>query len=71
MAANERGLHDVALRAGFDLVIQQLAQDLQREVALGHGGDLGEELFGEDGDIGFFESGGGEDVDDLIGSNRA
>ena len=34
---------------------------------LRHAAHFGEEFFGEDGEIGFLEARGGEDVDDLLG----
>jgi hypothetical protein len=53
------------------LVVEQFAQGLEGEVLLFGLGDLGEELVGEDGDVGTGDAGGGEDVDDLGGDDRA
>jgi hypothetical protein len=54
----------------LDLALQQLLQQLDGEVALRHAAHLGQELVGEDRDVGLLEAGGGEDVDDLVGHHR-
>ena len=54
---------------GADLVVEEFAQELEGEVLLGQVADLGEEAVGEDGDVGFFQTGGGEDVDDAFGGD--
>ena len=38
---------------------------------MGELADIFEEAFGEDGDIGFSETGGGEDIDHLVGGHGA
>ena len=44
--------------------LEQLLEQLDREVALFHAPHFGQELLGQDRDVGLLKAGGGEDVDD-------
>ena len=46
-------------------------EQLDREVALWHPANFRQELVGEDRDVGLSDSGGGENVHDAFGRNRA
>jgi hypothetical protein len=64
-------LHDVLLPAHAELSVQELLQELDGEVLLRHAAHFGEELVGEDRDVGLLEPSCGEDVDDALRSDRA
>ena len=63
-------LDDVALAARLDLALQQLLQQLHGKIPLGHAADLSEKLVRQNRDIRFLQTGGGEDVDNLVGDHR-
>ncbi len=52
----------------LDVVVQQLAQQLERQVLVRHVAHLGQELVGQKMEMsGLLQPGGGEDVDHLLG----
>ena len=51
--------------------MQQLLQQLHRQVALGHSLHFGQELFGQDGNVGLLQAGRGEDVDHTLRGHSA
>ena len=60
-------LHHVLSSSDGELALQQLLQQLDREVALRHPAHLGEELVGQHRNVRLVESGGGEDVQHALG----
>lgn len=48
---------------GGDGVLEEALEGFDGEVLVGEVTDFGEELVGEEGDVGTFETGGGEDVE--------
>src|SRR5690606_21208480 len=63
-------LHEVPPTPRSDLAVEERAQQLDGEVAPGHASDLGEELGGQDRDVGLAQTGRLEYVDDLVGDDR-
>ena len=59
-------LHQVLPPADGELAVEQLLQELDREVALRHAVHLGQELVRQDRDVRLLEAGGGEDVDHAL-----
>src|SRR5206468_2803974 len=51
----------------LNFVVQKLSEQLDGEVLLRNVSNLGEELFGENRDVGLLQARGGEDVDDSLG----
>jgi hypothetical protein len=62
-------LDEVVLGPRFDLVVEQLAKQFDREVLVLHPAHVGEELIREDGDVRVLQAGGREDADHLIGDD--
>jgi len=60
-------LNHIPPRPHPDLAFEQLLEQLDGEVPLWHPANLGEELIGQDRDVGPLQASGGEDVDDLVG----
>ena len=61
----ELGLYDIGPRLGSDFAVDQLAQGFERQILLFRRSDFGEELVGQNGDVGALDAGGFHDVHDL------
>ena len=61
------GLDEVLAAADGQLAFEEFLQEFYSEVAVRHVADLGQEVVGQDGNVGFVETGGGEYVDDAFG----
>ncbi len=64
------GLHDVSSAPALDFALEQLLEQLDREVPARHPADLLKKLVGQDGDVRLRQAGRGEDVQHLVRGYR-
>jgi hypothetical protein len=65
LLAEDLALHEVALGADLEFVLEQLLQQLGGDVLVLEAAHFGEELVAQDADVRLGQPGGGEDVDHL------